>query len=113
VARATGIAVSTIGRGLRELRGATEPAEATWVRRHGGGRKTLISASPSLLGDLPALVEPTERGDPMSPLRWTCKGTRRLTKELTSMGHKISRTVPRSSVFKVIARLWKGPKPGP
>ena len=70
-----------------------EPAEATRVRRHGGGRKTLISASPSLLGDLLALVEPTERGDPMSPLRWTCKGTRRLAKELTSMGHKISRTV--------------------
>ena len=93
VARATGIAVSTIGRGLRELRGATEPAEATRVRRHGGGRKTLISASPSLLGDLLALVEPTERGDPMSPLRWTCKGTRRLAKELTAMGHKISRTV--------------------
>jgi hypothetical protein len=40
-----------------------------------------------------ALVEPTERGDPMSPLRWTCKGTRRLAKELTAMGHKISRTV--------------------
>lgn len=53
----------------------------------------MISASPSLLGDLLALVEPTERGDPMSPLRWTCKGTRRLAKELTAMGHKISRTV--------------------
>src|SRR5215211_6793825 len=75
VARATGIAVSTIGRGLRELRGTAEPAEATRVRRHGGGRKTLVSTSPSLLGDLLALVEPTERGDPMSPLRWTCKGT--------------------------------------
>src|SRR4051794_37979621 len=93
VARATGIAVSTIGRGLRELRGTTDAAEATRVRRHGGGRKTLIAASPSLLGDLLALVEPTERGDPMSPLRWTCKGTRRLAKELTAMGHKISRTV--------------------
>src|SRR5258708_276325 len=93
VARGTGIAVSTMGRGLRELRGATSPVEATRVRRHGGGRKTLVSASPSLLGDLLALVEPTERGDPMSPLRWTCKGTRRLAKELTAMGHKISRTV--------------------
>jgi hypothetical protein len=93
VARATGIAVSTIGRGLRELRGATASAEATRVRRHGGGRKTLVSASPSLIGDLLALVEPTERGDPMSPLRWTCKGTRRLARELTAMGHKISRTV--------------------
>ncbi len=93
VARASGIAVSTIGQGLRGLRGAADPAEATRVRRHGGGRKTLISASPSLLGDLLALVEPTERGDPMPPLRWTCKGTRRLAKELTATGHKISRTV--------------------
>ena len=93
VARATGIAVSTIGRGLKELRGATASAQADRVRRQGGGRKTLVSGSPSLLSDLLALVEPTERGDPMSPLRWTCKGTRRLAKELTAMGHKISRTV--------------------
>jgi hypothetical protein len=93
VARATGMAVSTIGRGLKELRGSAAAAEAPRVRRQGGGRKTLVSASPSLLGDLLALVEPTERGDPMSPLRWTCKGTRRLAKELTAMGHKISRTV--------------------
>src|ERR1017187_657111 len=92
-ARATGIAVSTIGRGLKELRGATASAQADRVRRQGGGRKTLVSGSPSLLSDLLALVEPTERGDPMSPLRWTCKGTRRLAKELTAMGHKISRTV--------------------
>ena len=93
VARATGIAVSTIGRGLKELKGVSVPAEAKRVRRPGGGRKTLISASPALLSELLALVEPTERGDPMSPLRWTCKGTRRLAKELAAKGHKISRTV--------------------
>ena len=92
VARATGVAASTIGRGLKELvcEIAAEPGR---VRRPGGGRKTLTSTSPSLLRDLLSLVEPTERGDPMSPLRWTCKGTRRLAKELTAMGHKISRTV--------------------
>lgn len=93
VARATGIAVSTIGRGLKELKGVSSPAAAKRVRRPGGGRKALVSVSPALLSDLLALVEPTERGDPMSPLRWTCKGTRRLAKELTAMGHKISRTV--------------------
>jgi hypothetical protein len=93
VARATGIAVSTIGRGLNELKGVSCPADATRVRRPGGGRKALVSASPTLLNDLLAMVEPTARGDPMSPLRWTCKGTRRLAKELTAMGHKISRTV--------------------
>src|SRR4051812_32196583 len=76
VARATGIAVSTIGRGLNELKGVSCPADATRVRRPGGGRKALVSASPTLLNDLLAMVEPTARGDPMSPLRWTCKGTR-------------------------------------
>ena len=92
VARATGVAVSTIGRGLKELAGeaAAPPGQ---VRRAGGGRKTLVSTSPSILHDLLSLVEPTERGDPMSPLRWTCKGTRRLAKELAVMGHQISRTV--------------------
>ena len=93
VSRATGLAVSTIGRGLKELKGLSGPAEAKRVRRPGGGRKTLVSASPALLEDLLSLVEPTERGDPMSALRWTCKGTRRLAKELAAMGHEISRTV--------------------
>jgi len=92
VEQATGIAASTIGRGLKELAGeaAAEPGR---IRRAGGGRKTLISKSPSLLSDLLSLVEPTVRGDPMSPLRWTCKGTRRLAKELRTMGHAISHTV--------------------
>ena len=92
VERATGIAASTIGRGLRELAGEAAAGPGR-VRREGGGRKTLISKAPSLLSDLLALVEPTVRGDPMSPLRWTCKGTRRLAKELRTMGHAISHTV--------------------
>ena len=92
VARATGIAPSTIGRGLAEL------AEASVVpsdrnRRVGGGRKALTTTDPALRADLLALVSPSERGDPMSPLRWTCKGLRRLASELREIGHKISHTI--------------------
>ena len=71
------IAASTIGRGLKEL-DAPPPLKPGGVRRPGGGRKTLTETDPSLLDDLNALVEPDTRGDPMSPLRWTCKSLRRL-----------------------------------
>ena len=92
VARATGIAASTIGRGLAELAGAVAvPADRN--RRAGGGRKALTTSEPALLDDLLALVSPSERGEPMSPLRWTCKSLRRLAGELRAMGHKISHTV--------------------
>ncbi len=88
--RATGIAPSTIGRGLREL-DAAEPLG--WVRREGGGRKTLVASDPGLLGALLGLVRPTERGDPMSPLRWTCLSLRHLADELVKQGHQVSHTV--------------------
>jgi hypothetical protein len=101
VARATGIAPSTIGRGLAELAGAAE-LPANRKRRAGGGRKALTATDPALLDDLLALVSPSERGDPMSPLRWTCKGLRRLAAELRAMGHKISHTV--------VGELLKGQK---
>src|SRR5215210_1917669 len=78
VSRATGIAVSTIGRGLKELATAAR-LDAERVRCPGGGRK--------------ALVAPSERGDPMSPLRWTCKSLRRLAGDLSARGHRISHTV--------------------
>ncbi len=87
--RATGIAPSTIGRGLRELDGAA-PLEPGWVRREGGGRKTLVASNPGLLPALLALVRPTERGDPMSPLRWTCLSLRHLAGALTTQGHPVS-----------------------
>jgi hypothetical protein len=58
-----------------------------------GGRKLLVAKDATLLDDLLALVCPSERGDPMSPLRWTCKGLRRLAAELGACGHKISHTV--------------------
>jgi hypothetical protein len=92
VSRVTGIAASTIGRGLREL-AAHATLEAGRVRRSGGGRKPLVATDGRLLDDLNALVEPDARGDPMSPLRWTCKSLRRLAGELAAMGHRVSHTV--------------------
>jgi transposase len=92
VSRATGIAASTIGRGLKELAYASG-LSSDRVRRPGGGRKSLVATNATLLEDLLALVSPSERGDPMSPLRWTCKGLRRLAAELGTRGHKISHTV--------------------
>src|SRR3954451_9753039 len=90
--RATGVAPSTIGRGLREL--AEAPALAAGrVRRAGGGSKPAVVADPDLMRDLKALVEPSARGDPEGPLRWTCKSLRRLADELQAQGHRISRTL--------------------
>ena len=87
--RATGVARSTIGRGLKDLAAPTALAPGK-VRRSGGGRKSLTSTSPQLLADLSSLVDPDARGDPMSPLRWTCKSVQRLACELRERGHKIS-----------------------
>src|SRR4051812_30762331 len=63
------------------------------VRRAGGGRKPAVAADPDLMRDLKALVEPSARGDPEGPLRWTCKSLRRLANELQAQGHQISRTL--------------------
>jgi Rhodopirellula transposase DDE domain len=92
VSRVTRIAASTIGRGLKDLAAPVSPLPGR-VRRPGGGRKSLVTTSPRLLDDLNALVEPSARGDPMSPLRWTCKSLRRLAAELKKLGHQISHTV--------------------
>ena len=92
VSRVTRIAASTIGRGLKDL-DAPEPLSPGRVHRPGGGRKSLTEQDSRLLDDLNALVEPDARGDPMSPLRWTCKSLRRLAAELKKLGHKISHTV--------------------
>jgi hypothetical protein len=92
VSRATGIAASTIGRGLNELADAAG-LDPSRVRRPGGGRKPLVLTDGSLMDDLLSLVSPGERGDPMSPLRWTCKSLRRLAAELGERGHRISHTV--------------------
>jgi transposase len=96
VARATGLSRPTITAGLRELEqpAPQRAAEATRVRRPGGGRKPLVETDPGLLAALESLVEPVTRGDPESPLRWTCKSTRRLAEELARQGHQVGpRTV--------------------
>jgi hypothetical protein len=100
VSAATGIAVSTIGRGLEGL-SALDTLAPDRVRHPGGGRKLLVEKDATLLSDLLALVEPagsaapqpSERGDPMSPLRWTCKSLSQLAAALVAQGHRIGRTV--------------------
>jgi Rhodopirellula transposase DDE domain len=97
VAAATGLARDTVAAGCRELEYRESlPDEPVAARlRHGGaGRKRLTESDPMLLLALESLLEPLIRGDPMSPLRWTCKSTRRLATELTSQGHRVGyRTV--------------------
>jgi len=94
VARITGMARSTIDRGLAELRGAAAPAAASdRIRRKGGGRKPLCVTDPTLLADLKGLVEPTTRGDPMAPLLWTAKSLRNLAAGLRGLGHRICHNV--------------------
>jgi hypothetical protein len=93
VSRVTRIAASTIGRGLKELDAPETSPPPDRVRRPGGGRKPLTETDPRLLDDLNALVDSDARGDPMSPLRWTCKSLRRLAGELRKLGHEISHTV--------------------
>jgi Rhodopirellula transposase DDE domain len=95
VAAATGLARNTIAAGIAELRQRTDDYEPTpSIRRPGAGRKPLTTLDPELLHALDRLVDPATRGDPDSPLRWTCKSTRKLADELTRQGHPVSdRTV--------------------
>jgi transposase len=89
VARATGASRTTIRRGIVELRRPTERLAQGRIRRPGGGRKRTVELDPSLRDDLDRLVEPLSRGDPESPLRWTCKSVRRLAAELRRGGHRV------------------------
>ena len=92
VARASGMSRSTVRIGTTEI--DQGPEQTGRVRRPGAGRPKAAERNPGLLAALDALVEPTARGDPMSPLRWTCKSTRKLADELTAQGHPVSaRTV--------------------
>ena len=89
VARATGVSRRVIGEGIKEL--ADGPTVgAVRIRRPGGGRKRTTATDPTLREDLERLVEPVTRGDPESPLRWTCKSVRKLAEELRRIGHRVS-----------------------
>jgi DNA-binding phage protein len=90
VARATGIARSTIDRGLKEL--AAPDRAGSKVRRSGGGRPALTRADPTLLEDLRGLLESTTLGDPTRPLMWVSKSHAKLALALEGLGHRVSAT---------------------
>ena len=94
VSAATGLAHSTIRRGILELT-TGDVAPAGRQRRAGAGRKRAELTNPGVKAALERLVEPESRGDPQSPLRWTCKSTRRLAGELTAQGHSVGPTTVR------------------
>ena len=91
VHRATGASRTTIRQGIRELSESADP-DSGRVRALGGGRKKAEVLDTELPAALDSLIEPGTRGDPMSPLRWTLKSTRRIADELTAMGHAVSHT---------------------
>lgn len=94
VAEATGVSRRAIHAGLKELESPTDGAvtATSRIRRPGAGRKSIIEIDTTLATDLEGLIEPVTRGDPESPLRWTCKSLRTLAIELGKMGHKVSHT---------------------
>jgi hypothetical protein len=89
VSRATGISRETVAEGVKDV---TEPERLPKgrIRREGGGRKRTVLKDPALQTDLESLIDPMTRGDPESPLRWTCKSIRKLSAELNAMGHSTS-----------------------
>jgi hypothetical protein len=94
VARATGVSRRAITEGMRELsqqKASREPYPSqSRIRRKGAGRKRTVDKDPTLREDLDRLVDPATRGDPESPLRWTCKSVRILAEELRREGHAVS-----------------------
>ncbi len=97
VSRATGVSRRAIATGIQELRQSSLPPKGSAlrqrVRKPGGGRKKTVNKDPTLPTELERLVEPTSRGDPESPLRWTCKSVRNLAEELKQQGHRVSHQI--------------------
>ena len=98
VSRATGISRPVIRQGMAELKNPNT-ALVGRIRKPGGGRKKIAERDTAVVADLEKLLEPVTRGDPESPLRWTCKSVRRLAKELGRQGHVIS--------YPVVAELLR------
>lgn len=109
VSKATGLSRTTITAAIKELGDFVEgkikieslETEPAMIRRKGGGRKELTEKDPTLLEDLERLLDPVTRGDPMSPLRWTCKSTKKLAKELNNQGHKIGERKVAQLLYKL------------
>lgn len=100
VARAAGLSRTTLYSGSSEV-GTVESSDAGRIRKPGGGRKSKTQIDESLLQDLDRLLDPATRGDPMSPLRWTCKSTPKLAAELRDMGHEVSQ----ATVWRMLDEL--------
>jgi hypothetical protein len=101
VARASGVSRPTIQKAIDALDHPTTGR----IRHVGGGRKTSREHDPTLVGDLEAMVDPDTRGDPMSPLRWTCKSTRQLAQALNQHGHTVSERLVRALLHEAGYRL--------
>lgn len=104
VARATGLSRTTIHQGVKDIEGLRERKvleKNKHIRAPGGGRKPLNEHDPTLRLNIEQLVEPSTRGDPESPLRWTCKSTRQLAATLQAQGH----TIGRQKVADLLAEL--------
>jgi len=102
VARASGFSRPTLYRAIRDLHRPPLPIER--VRHSGAGRKAVTEQDPLLVQALEALIDPDTRGDPMSPLRWTCKSTRQLAEALSQGGHPVSH----EKVAQLLRRLGYG-----
>jgi transposase len=89
VSRETGVSRAAIALGCKELKERKKP-DSQRIRKKGGGRKRAVDKHPSPKKDLESLLEPVTRGDPESPLLWTCKSVRKLSHELNRMGHQTS-----------------------
>ena len=90
VAEASGVSATTVRKGVAELESGEDSLPVGRARRAGGGRRRVDEHDPELAAALLRLVEPDERGDPMSPLRWTTKSLRHLAEELARQGHPVS-----------------------
>ena len=99
VSSATGLARETIRKGRREI--SRDEAPTDRIRRLGGGRPRIQQDQPGIQAALEALVDPLTRGDPTSPLRWTCKSRAKLAAALNEQGWRVSST----SVGRLLHRL--------
>ena len=113
VARASGMSRPSIYKGLVELKQRKPGVPLGRSRKKGAGRKSARERDPKIVEESNRLVDPDTRGDPMSPLRWTCKSTRQLAKVLTESGHAVSHRVVSELLAKMGYSLQSNRRRGP